>query len=137
MQKKVFKESQIGEIAKFVIASSHSKIICLNGPMGVGKTTLIKGLVKELGGTDPVSSPTFGIVNEYHGVNDELLAYHFDFYRMENEMEALDLGFDDYLNQNAWIFIEWAENISSLIPEKASHIFLELNDELTRSLRFA
>ena len=136
MQKKVYKETQIQEIARFVINSSPSKIICINGPMGVGKTTLIKGLVQELGSIDAVSSPTFGIVNEYHGANNELLAFHFDFYRLEEESEALDLGLDDYLDQDVWIFIEWPEKIPSLIPEKASHIFLEHKDEHTRSLCF-
>ncbi len=134
MQKKYFSEPQIREVAKHVIATSRSKILCLNGPMGVGKTTLTKALVKELGGKDTVNSPTFGIVNEYRGVNGELLAFHFDFYRIKEEVEALDLGFDDYLNQDVWIFIEWAEKIPSLLPDEATHIFLEVIDETTRSI---
>ncbi|NKI32223.1 tRNA (adenosine(37)-N6)-threonylcarbamoyltransferase complex ATPase subunit type 1 TsaE [Croceivirga thetidis] len=91
-------------------------VLCFNGPMGVGKTTLIKAIIKELGAIDSGSSPTFGLVNEYVDKENALLGYHFDFYRIENELEALDMGFEDYIASNKWLFIEWPEKISSLIP---------------------
>ena len=85
--------------------------------MGAGKTTLIKALVKELGGTDTVSSPTSGLVNEYETKTGELLGYHFDFYRLNDETEAMDMGLEDYLNTSAWIFMEWPEKIPGWFPQ--------------------
>ena len=102
--------------------------------MGVGKTTLVKALVKELGAVDVANSPTFGLVNEYHDENDSPLAYHFDFYRLNDEMEALDMGFEDYLNTGTWLFIEWPDKISSLLPEDAVGVFLHFIEENTRSI---
>lgn len=89
--------------------------------MGAGKTTLVKSLAKQLGVQETASSPTFSIVNEYISDNNELL-YHFDFYRLEKEEEALDLGFEEYLTQGDWIFIEWPEKITSFLPLKAQKI---------------
>ena len=102
--------------------------------MGAGKTTLTKALVKELGGSDDGSSPTFGIVNEYHLKSGGLLGYHFDFYRLNDEIEALDLGFEDYLNQDVWIFIEWPEKIPSFLPEDTMDIHIKILDHKTRAL---
>ena len=87
----IYKENQIYQVARQLINKSTSKTLCFYAPMGAGKTTLIKALLKELGASDTGSSPTFGIVNEYHNDKGELLAYHFDFYRLEDETEALDL----------------------------------------------
>ena len=117
-----------------IVNSTKSKTICLYGDMGAGKTTLTKALVKELGGSDDVSSPTFGIVNEYHLKSGELLGYHFDFYRLNDETEALDLGFEDYLDQDVWIFIEWPEKISSFLPLDATDIHIKIIDNKTRKL---
>ena len=114
--------------AKRIIENNQSKILCFYGVMGAGKTTLIKALVKELGGSDEVSSPTFGIVNEYHFKSGKLLGYHFDFYRLDDEVEVLDLGFDEYLNQDVWIFIEWPEKIPSFLPENTTEIHLKIMD---------
>ncbi|HSQ45401.1 MAG TPA: tRNA (adenosine(37)-N6)-threonylcarbamoyltransferase complex ATPase subunit type 1 TsaE, partial [Lutibacter sp.] len=76
-------------IAKEVIKSAKNKVLLFYGEMGVGKTTLIKEIVKQLGSFDNVSSPTFSLVNEYHTINGDKV-YHFDFYRIYNENEALD-----------------------------------------------
>ncbi len=130
-----FKESQIQEVARQLIAHTKSKVLCFYGDMGAGKTTLIKGLVKQLGGEDNANSPTFGIVNEYQSEAGALLAYHFDFYRLNDETEALDLGLEDYLNQNVWVFIEWPEKIKSFLPEDATNIFLGVLDPETRNLK--
>ena len=120
--------------ANRIIQNRNSKIICFFGEMGAGKTTLIKALVEELGGADEVSSPTFGIVNEYHLKSGKVLGYHFDFYRLNDETEALDLGFEDYLNQDVWIFIEWPEKIPSFLPENITNIHVKILDAETRKL---
>ncbi|USD25016.1 tRNA (adenosine(37)-N6)-threonylcarbamoyltransferase complex ATPase subunit type 1 TsaE [Flagellimonas marinaquae] len=134
MSKRTFQLKEIHEIAKTVLQKAPNKVLCLYGEMGVGKTTLVKAMVKELGAADVANSPTFGLVNEYSDKNNTPLAYHFDFYRLNDEMEALDMGFDDYLNSDAWLFIEWPDKISSLLPEDAVGVFLHFIDENTRSI---
>ncbi len=102
--------------------------------MGSGKTTLIKALVKELGGIEQGSSPSFGIVNEYQYRDGSILGYHFDFYRLNDPTEALDLGLEDYLNKDVWVFIEWPEKIADLLPEDYHNIRLRIIDPTTREL---
>src|SRR5665811_1878332 len=117
--------------------SSFSKAlirVVFPAPMGAGKTTIIKPLLKELGAADTGHSPTFGIVNEYNDQNGDLLAYHFDFYRLNDKTEALDLGLEDYLNHDVWIFIEWPKKIASFLPEDATEVNIEVIDPETRSL---
>ena len=121
----VFSLDQIQEVAEQIIASNPKKIILFNGEMGVGKTTLIKQLCKSLGVQDATSSPTFSLVNEYYTSNNQIV-YHFDFYRLDKETEALDMGVDDYLYSGNWCFIEWSEKITSLIPEEHSTVTIEL-----------
>ncbi|WP_318308373.1 tRNA (adenosine(37)-N6)-threonylcarbamoyltransferase complex ATPase subunit type 1 TsaE [Flagellimonas crocea] len=132
--KKTFQLGQIKDVAKELLQEVPNKVLCFYGDMGVGKTTLIKAMVLELGAGDVANSPTFGLVNEYSGHNDAPLAYHFDFYRINDEMEALDMGFEDYLNSGAWLFIEWPEKISSLLPDDSVGIFLRFIEENTRSI---
>lgn len=131
-----YTENEILKIAQEIIDRAKSKTLCFYGEMGAGKTTLIKALVKTLGEIDAANSPTFGIVNEYHYTNGKVLGYHFDFYRLNDEIEALDLGFEDYLNQNVWIFIEWPEKISSFLPENTTDISVEILDTATREIHF-
>ena len=134
MKEIIYNIYELSSTAQKIIYESQSQIICLYGAMGAGKTTLTKALVKELGGSDVGSSPTFGIVNEYHLKSGGLLGYHFDFYRLNDEIEALDLGFEDYLNQDVWLFIEWPEKISSFLPEGTMDIHIEILDHETRAL---
>ena len=84
------------------------------GDMGVGKTTLIKYLCKKLDVMDVVKSPTFSIVNEYISKNNQTV-YHFDFYRLENESEAFDLGYESYFYSNHFCFIEWPSKIENFL----------------------
>ena len=132
-----YTEDQIREIAPKLLAAAPSNILCFYGSMGAGKTTLIKALVSALGGAQQGNSPTFGIVNEYGKEDGSLLGYHFDFYRIEEESEAFDLGFEDYLAQDTWIFIEWPELVENLIPEDATRFQIEIIDPRTRKITFS
>ncbi len=129
----VFSLDELDSVAQKILAEKPEKVILFNGIMGVGKTTLIKALAKNLGVNDATSSPTFSLVNEYQIANNQYI-YHFDVYRLKNEMEALDMGIDDYLYSGNWCFIEWAENIPNLIPEKHSIITLKLLPDGKRHL---
>ena len=129
----VFSLDQIQEVAEQILAQKPKKIILFNGEMGVGKTTLIKQLCKSLGVQDATSSPTFSLVNEYY-TSDNQIVYHFDFYRLNKETEALDMGVDDYLYSGNWCFIEWSEKIANLLPEETSIVTIELLADGKRSL---
>lgn len=131
--KKEYNLSQIDEIAKDILAESKHKIIAFQGEMGVGKTTLIKVLARQLGVNELTSSPTFSIVNEYHTPTDIL--YHFDCYRMEDEVEAYDIGIEDYLYSDAWCFIEWPERIENLLPDEITKITIDKINEKLRSIQ--
>ncbi len=131
-----YTEAEISKVAQSIIKNTTSKTLCFYGEMGAGKTTLIKALVTLLGSTDSANSPTFGIVNEYEKHDNSLLGYHFDFYRIDDESEILDLGFDDYLNKNCWVFIEWPEKIPSLLPIEKVDIHISIIDETTRQINF-
>lgn len=130
----VFTIDQLESVAQQIIAQQPQKAILFHGEMGVGKTTLIKQLCKNLGVLEATSSPTFSLVNEYEIANNQLV-YHFDFYRLKNEMEALDMGADDYFYSGNWCFIEWAEKIPNLIPEAHSIITIELLADGKRHLQ--
>jgi tRNA threonylcarbamoyladenosine biosynthesis protein TsaE len=131
-----FSLDQLEEVAQKIIAENPNKVILFHGDMGVGKTTLIKQLCKTLGVTDATSSPTFSLVNEYQ-TNVNQTVYHFDFYRLNNETEALDMGIDDYLYSGNWCFIEWAEKVPNMIPEAHSVITIELLADGKRSLELS
>ena len=136
MKRIIYTEDQVAEVAKELIQKVPSKILCFHGEMGAGKTTLIKAIVGHLGAVDEANSPTFGIVNEYQGDNEEVLAYHFDFYRLNDENEALDLGIEDYFNSNAWLFMEWPEKIAAILPVERVDIYIEVLNPNTRKLSF-
>ena len=129
----IFSLDEIDTVAKKILSENPKKVILFNGLMGVGKTTLIKYLAKNLGVTDATSSPTFSLVNEYQIPNNQFI-YHFDVYRLKNEVEALDMGIDEYLYSGNWCFIEWSEKIPSLIPEEHSVISIELLSDGKRHL---
>ena len=130
----IFSLDELKQVAKKIILEKPHKVILFHGNMGIGKTTLIKALSKELGVTDATSSPTFSLVNEYKA-DDNLMVYHFDMYRLKSEIEALDMGIDDYLYSGNWCFIEWAEKIPNLIPDDFTTINLSPAVDGKRNLR--
>ena len=128
-----FSIEQLDLVAKQILEQNPSKVLLFNGEMGAGKTTLIKKLCENLGVNEPTSSPTFSLVNEYYTTNNQYI-YHFDCYRLKTEIEALDMGIDEYLYSGYWCFIEWAEKISNLIPEQHSVITIEVLPDRNRKL---
>ncbi len=122
------------EIAKEIISSVQSKSLLFYGEMGTGKTTLIKEIVKQLGVDDVAHSPTFSLVNEYLSRKGESI-YHFDFYRIEKEEEAYDIGIEEYFYDQNWCLIEWPEKVENLLPLESVEIRLSLNPDNTRTIQ--
>ena len=118
----------------YILKNTKSKTLLFYGDMGAGKTTLIKELVKALGVSDTASSPTFSLVNHYE--SEEGSVFHFDFYRIEDETEALDMGIEDYLDSGHWNLIEWPEKIENLLGENTQKLCLKVDSEKTRTLKF-
>jgi tRNA threonylcarbamoyladenosine biosynthesis protein TsaE len=103
----------MSEIADYLFAQKNAgKIICFEGNLGAGKTTLIKLLAEKLHLKDHIQSPTFGYVNTY---DDKV--HHFDCYRFESIEEALDMGIEEYLDDNLPVWIEWPETIKPLLEK--------------------
>lgn len=127
-----YTEDRISKVAEQILKDSASKIFLFYGEMGVGKTTLIKEIVKQLGVTEISGSPSFSIVNEYEGNNDTI--YHFDFYRINNIVEAYDIGVEDYFYNDNYVFIEWPEKIKELLPNEAIAIDIKKNKNGSRTL---
>jgi len=132
--KKIYTLFEVDQIAKEIIELISGKVVLFYGEMGVGKTTLIKEICKSLHSEDIISSPTFSLVNEYRTQNDEPI-YHFDFYRIESEEEALDIGVEDYFYSGDWCLIEWPNNIENLLPLDAVEIHLSHADDGKRSIQ--
>ena len=127
-----FSLNEIDKVAIKVLRSIDCKTVLFYGGLGVGKTTLIKALIKVLGGNVEVTSPTFSIVNEYEVLND--VVFHFDFFRLENASEALDIGVEEYLYSNNWVFIEWPSKIDVLLPKEVVKLHLKMNKSGSRAL---
>ena len=102
--------------ATFLGQNPGVSVVIFEGDMGAGKTTFIKAVCRELGVTDAVSSPTFSIVNEYETTSGKRL-YHFDFYRIEEEQEALNIGALEYFDSGNLCFIEWPSKVPNLLPD--------------------
>jgi tRNA threonylcarbamoyladenosine biosynthesis protein TsaE len=109
-------------------------VFAFHGAMGAGKTTFIKAICEELGVTDVINSPTFAIINEYRSETSGELIYHFDFYRINKQSEAEDLGASDYFYSGALCFIEWPEKIEELLPEDVVNISITENPNGTRTV---
>ncbi|MFV0147362.1 tRNA (adenosine(37)-N6)-threonylcarbamoyltransferase complex ATPase subunit type 1 TsaE [Empedobacter falsenii] len=125
---------ELPEVAYQIIDQLHYKLITFEGEMGAGKTTFIKEFVKALGTNDEVSSPTFSIVNEYDTKKGKV--FHFDFYRLNHEDEALDFGIEEYLYSNHYCLMEWPNKIANFIPDEHHTITLKNVDGI-RHLNFS
>ena len=121
------------EIAKNILHTcKDANIFAFYGNLGAGKTTLIKRFCEALGVAEAITSPTFNLVNEYQGTNNTI--YHFDFYRIKSEIEAYDIGTDEYFDSDAYCFIEWPEKIPSLLPEEAIQIHITVEASQQREI---
>ena len=129
----IYKLNNVENVAKKLINNVSSKVLLFRGEMGVGKTTLIKAIVKALGSLDEVSSPTFSIVNEYELGNDSI--YHFDLYRINDLEEAYNFGIEDYLDSDNWILMEWPDIIEPILPQLLDVVHLKLGAENDRILK--
>ncbi|MCR5607462.1 MAG: tRNA (adenosine(37)-N6)-threonylcarbamoyltransferase complex ATPase subunit type 1 TsaE [Lachnospiraceae bacterium] len=111
-------------IAKEMAMKSEKGIVyCLIGDLGVGKTVFTQGFAKGLGIDEPVSSPTFTIIQEYY--QGRLPLYHFDVYRIEDVTEMYELGYEDYFYGDGVCFIEWANLIEEVLPDNYTRIIIE------------
>ena len=131
--------NSLNEIRKaaqeFVAAMGDRTVFAFYGKMGAGKTTFIKAVCEELGVEDVINSPTFAIVNEYvDGKGDPI--YHFDFYRIKNQQEVLDIGYEDYVYSGNVCFMEWPELIENLLPDDAVKVTIEEEMDGSRKVTF-
>ncbi|MFQ3351997.1 MAG: tRNA threonylcarbamoyladenosine biosynthesis protein TsaE [Candidatus Marivariicella framensis] len=125
--------SEIDIIAKKICDSLRYPVVAFNGPMGAGKTTLIKSICKYLNFKENISSPTFSLVNTYVNSSNKII-HHFDFYRIESFEEALDFGVDEYLDSGNMCFMEWSEKISSLLNYPINRIEIKVIDNDKRKI---
>lgn len=121
--------------AEFAGKMGDNRIFAFYGTMGAGKTTFIRALCQHLGVRDVINSPTFAIVNEYlSGSGDPI--YHFDFYRIKNLQEAIDIGYFDYIDSDRLCLMEWPELIETILPDDTVKVRIEENSDGSRRLRF-
>jgi len=111
-----------------------AKIVTLEGDLGAGKTTLVKEVCRQLGIDDLVSSPTFSLINEYVHPTDDIKVFHMDLYRIEDEEELHNIGFEEYLYAGHLVFIEWPQIASSVLPERTLGIHIDIFDNSSRRL---
>lgn len=124
--------NELDTVAKQIIKHAQSKILLFNAEMGMGKTTLIKAIVKALGSDDEVSSPTFSLVNEYRTKTETI--FHFDLYRINDEDELYNFGIEEYINSKNWIIAEWPNLLKPLLQDKYITISITSLDNGKRCL---
>src|ERR1700730_3689445 len=115
---------QIHDIATICLQKINGrKVVAFHGPMGSGKTTLIRAICDKKGVTSFVSSPTFALINEYTVPDGSI--YHIDLYRLNDEEEAVRAGVEDVLYSGKTCLVEWPEKAPSIFPEGTAHIRIE------------
>ena len=130
----IYSLTEINYISKRISKQLNNQIVLFKGPMGSGKTTLIKSICKYLNFNDNISSPTFSVVNTYENSSNNII-YHFDLFRIKNLEEALDIGIEEYLDSGNKCFIEWPEIINELLDFKCTIIELSVVDDNKRRIK--
>ena len=126
--------SENSEIAKKIIKEiGEKKVIAIDAPMGSGKTTLIRELIKHLSPDDFLGSPTYSIANEYRTNNKESLC-HLDLYRIKNIEELYDIGIDNYLENFRYCFIEWPEKSIPFFPNNVFWLYISVEEDQSRTI---
>jgi tRNA threonylcarbamoyladenosine biosynthesis protein TsaE len=127
--------SSVSDLARaareFLSLMDQATVFAFRGEMGAGKTTFIKAICEALGVGDVINSPSFSIVNEYRSATGELI-YHFDCYRLKRVEEALDFGFEDYMESGCLCFIEWPDIVDDLLPSDTVFVDIRVNDDDSR-----
>ena len=118
---------------KFIRLTRGKRVFAFYGPMGSGKTTIIKSICEALDVLDNVTSPTFTLVNEYKTSRGESL-YHIDFYRIRKTEEVFDFGIEEYLSSGSYCFIEWPELVGRILPAETVRVKITVNDDEQRIL---
>ncbi|UCF96422.1 MAG: tRNA (adenosine(37)-N6)-threonylcarbamoyltransferase complex ATPase subunit type 1 TsaE [Spirochaetaceae bacterium] len=114
-------------------------VVALHGPLGAGKTTLVKGIARSLGIVESVTSPSFTLIAEYEGMQEErpLVLYHVDLYRISHAQEIADLGIEEILNGEGICVIEWAEKAAEFLPDSAIHVDITIKEGGERSVEIS
>ena len=133
MKEFIYGLEEIHLAAEFVLSNLNNNIIILDGQMGAGKTTLSKAICLQKGVKDVISSPTFSIVNEYRDLNNTPI-YHFDFYRLNDIEEAIQIGVEDYFYSGNICLIEWASRVENILPDEFIFVSLTNQGENKRKL---
>ncbi len=134
MERSVHDVKELPDVAKQLLEyATGEKVLLFKGNMGAGKTTLITAICEALGTRDGVSSPTYSLVNEYALPDGKI--FHFDFYRIKNEIEAYDMGFEEYLYSGDYCFIEWPDKISGLWPESYIEVLIDQDTNGIRTVK--
>jgi tRNA threonylcarbamoyladenosine biosynthesis protein TsaE len=130
----IFELDEIETIAhKFLQIVKPNKVFAFSGDLGAGKTTFINALCKQLGVTESVTSPTYSIIQEYAGADNEII-YHIDLYRLKSDREAMDAGIEDCINSDEICMIEWPERAPSIFPDETVYASVETLSDRTRKL---
>lgn len=125
-------QDELPDVARAVIRSlGRRTVVAFRGSMGAGKTTLIREIVVALGSADTVTSPTFAIVNQYKAGKERI--HHFDFYRIDDQREAYDFGYEEYFYSGDLCLVEWPEKIESLLPEDTMNVRITVDDDQSRT----
>ena len=128
----VYNLDNINKASKLVIDNIKTTVVRIDGKMGAGKTKIISNICMQLGVKEIITSPTFSLINTYQSTNGPI--YHFDFYRLQNSNEALDIGIEEYLESGNVCFLEWAEKIENHLPLNYDHYILKVLNDNTRKI---
>ena len=134
MHYKISSVDDLSQVAKDIVELTKKvKIVAFFGPMGAGKTTLIKKICHLFGVKDEVNSPTFALVNEYKDADSKPI-YHFDFYRIKKLEEVFDIGYEDYFYSGHICLLEWPQMIENLMPDEFVKVEIKLGEKETERL---